>query len=465
MSKIFLTALAVAAVFAARPVLAQVDDTGALALEEDRYRQELEGQVPVEQEVLFDWGGWFRFTLAMMDDHLRMGQNVTLRYYELRPWMNLDIGGIHQFYVRAKFAIVDYNEGDSFDMNDDDVVGPNLDQGFYRLDVTKAAKAYLDCELPLDVSVKVGRQFNEFGQGIVYSELTDGVNLVLDANDWKLDALVSRNIESEDNIDSSVPDPDHSRREFGAFQFTLKSLDKHEPYVFAVFQHDASSERPEDPWQDYDYDSRHIGFGSTGEVVTNLRYYCEGIYEAGRSYASWSTEREHINAYAFDVGMDYYWDIQTHPRFSVEWAYGSGDPYRWSATNTIGGNMPGTSDRGFLHFGYLNTGYVLAAKLANLQLVRLGGSIRPLEGFEPFDKMELGSNFFFYWKDEKAAGISDMAAFMPDHDIGNELDVYTQWQVASDVALAVKYGVFFPGDAYFDNDERHLFLTSLTISF
>jgi len=465
MRKALLIAVALLAAVVTKPALAQVDDAAPLALEEDRYRSELEAEVPVQQEFLFDWGGWFRFSYVMLDDHLRMGRDVTLRYYELRPWMNLDIGGIHQFYARLRTAVVDYNSGDSFDMNDDDFVGPNLDQGFYRIDVTKAARTYLEWELPVDFVFKVGRQFNEFGQGIVYSEIADGLDFVFSTPEWELEGLLSRNLHSEDNIDRSVPDPAHSRREFVGFQFTLKVLDKHEPYVFAVFQHDESSERPEDPWQDYDYDSEHIGIGSTGEVVTNLRYFCEAIYESGRNFASWSTHREHINAYAFDVGMDYFWDVVTHPRLSVEWAYGSGDPYRWSPTNTVGGNLEGTTDRGFLHFGYLNTGYVLAAKLANLQMLRLGGSIRPLEGNELFDKMEIGSNFFFYWKDEKQAGISDSMAFMPEHNIGHELDIYTQWRVASDVALGLKYGVLFPGDAYYDEDDRHLFLTTLTISF
>jgi hypothetical protein len=222
-----------------------------------------------------------------------------------------------------------------------------------------------------------------------------------------------------------------------------------------------------DIFQDYDYDSQYVGLGSHGQLVLpGLRYYGEAIWECGLSSPSgFPAGHEEIDAFALDAGLDYYFNVHTKPRVGVEYALGSGDSERISPTNTIGGNPPGTEDDNFLYFGFINTGDSLAARLSNLQFLRLGGSFRPFEGNPCLDHLELGTNLFRYWKDEARAGISDFRADRASGDIGTELDLFLYWQVLSDLALGIRFGTFFPGDAYSHDSPRDFFVTTVTYSF
>jgi hypothetical protein len=136
-----------------------------------------------------------------------------------------------------------------------------------------------------------------------------------------------------------------------------------------------------------------------------------------------------------------------------------------SPTNTLNGNLPGTDDDNFLYFGFINTGYAIAARLSNLQFLRLGGSFRPFEGNPVLDHLELGANCFFYWKDETRGGISDWRADLANQEIGRELDLFLHWQILSDLAFSVRFGTFCPGDAYSHETERSFLATSVTYSF
>ncbi|MBC8107632.1 MAG: hypothetical protein H7Z14_13660, partial [Anaerolineae bacterium] len=50
--------------------------------------------------------------------------------------------------------------------------------------------------------------------------------------------------------------------------------------------------------------------------------------------------------------------------------------------------------------------------------------------------------------------------------LGVEPDVYLNWQITSDVALSVRYGLFIPGDSV-ENDKkfRQFLYTGVTIAF
>jgi len=47
-----------------------------------------------------------------------------------------------------------------------------------------------------------------------------------------------------------------------------------------------------------------------------------------------------------------------------------------------------------------------------------------------------------------------------------EPDIYLNWQITSDLALSVRYGAFFPGDAIENDGKVRQFLyTGVTIAF
>ena len=53
-----------------------------------------------------------------------------------------------------------------------------------------------------------------------------------------------------------------------------------------------------------------------------------------------------------------------------------------------------------------------------------------------------------------------------DRFLGFETDFYANWQVSSDIAVVLRYGVFFPGEAIeTDSDARHLFYAGVTYAF
>jgi hypothetical protein len=439
-----------------------------MSKEERDRRDALEAERLQLQPFTLEYGGWYRFSYFSFEEPTGAGipsNNVSLRNNDLRFWMSANLEDIHYVYTRFRLGFVDFSHGDSFEGNDHDTEGLNLDMAYYRLDVTKALKRYWGMSAPVSLQMQVGRQYFNVGTGLVYSDIADGVQMFVGAPLWNVDLFMSESIHSEDDVDRSLPNPDQSHRTFAGAQFNWTGIDQHVPYVFWVVQR---SHNPDsDIFQDYDYDSQYLGLGSHGQlVVPGLRYYGEVVWEWGLSSPTGvPAGHDEIEAFAADAGLDYYFDCHTKPRIGVEYAVGSGDSDRVSPTNTIGGNLPGTNDNNFLYFGFINTGDALAARLSNLEFLRVGGSLRPFEGNPCLDHLELGANVFHYWKDEAQGGISDFRADRADEDIGTELDIFLHWQILSDLALGMRFGTFFPGDAYTRGSDRAFFVTNVTYSF
>ncbi|MDQ7779611.1 MAG: alginate export family protein, partial [Planctomycetota bacterium] len=168
--------------------------------------------------------------------------------------------------------------------------------------------------------------------------------------------------------------------------------------------------------------------------------------------------------------FNYYPKCQFRPNFSLQYLHGSGDENRMSVTNTIRGNLGNTDDENFLYFGHVLTGYSLAPAVSNINIIRFGASANFLEKCETFKDMEVGFNYFNYWKDEREGGISDFRALVrlgrpENRDIGDELDFYLNWRIFSDLTFTVRYGTFWTGDAYEDDVRRDFLALGLTLSF
>jgi len=441
-----------------------------LEAEEQLGRVTLEAERLELQPFTLEWGGWYRFNYFWFEEPgfgPIPSNDRNLRTHDVRLWFSANLEDIHYVYSRFRLTLADFSKGDSFDANDDDTEGVNLDLAFYQLNLTRALQKYCGRDLPLTVLASYGRQYYSVGTGLVYSQIGDGARLYFDAPQWTAELFLADSIRSHDDIDRSIPQRDDSRRFFAGGQFTWTGIDGHEPYAFVLLQR--SHHRDKSPFQDYRYDSNYFGIGSHGQLfLPNLRYYAEAIWETGNSSATFvPTQSEDIDAFAVNAGLDYYFNCPGRPRLGVQYALGSGDKDRRSPTNTLFGNLPGTDDDGFLGFGYIDTGYALAAQLANLQFVRIGGAVRPFEDVESFglNRLEVGSNFFWLWKDERTGGISDVRANLADSDIGNELDVFLHWYLMSDLIVSVRFGTFYPGDAYSKDPNRSFLTTAVTFLF
>ena len=131
----------------------------------------------------------------------------------------------------------------------------------------------------------------------------------------------------------------------------------------------------------------------------------------------------------------------------------------------MNGNLPGTTDEGFLGFGYPYTGFSLAPLMSNLEFVRLGAAFRPFENCcrdcfcDRFRHWEIGANFYAYWRPEANGGISDVRAdLFGEHFLGNELDISLNARMSSDLFLLLNYGIFSPSDESFSDDSTRQFI-------
>ncbi|MEE8367808.1 MAG: hypothetical protein V3S30_05780, partial [Thermoanaerobaculia bacterium] len=133
-------------------------------------------------------------------------------------------------------------------------------------------------------------------------------------------------------------------RNFYGIELRHIGLDRHEPYIYYLFQRDHTDEWGRDPTLEYTYHSNYLGVGSSGSLLaTNLRYSFEFVFESGESSPRTLTgRREDIHAMALDALVEYFFDAPGRPRIEFEYLWGSGDRDRTvSATSTVGGNTAG----------------------------------------------------------------------------------------------------------------------------
>ena len=284
----------------------------------EQVREDFDSEQPATQKVDLDYGGSYSLNFFLYDDGVNSSR--TLRRHDLRVWTRLGLdGGAHEFFARVRQSYLDFNTGDSYDGNDDDWEGPNLERGFYQFDLRKALKAYADSHIPYNLRVKVGRDLAELGTGLTLSQTLDQVWAEAQVGDFELAGLVGRTVGSSYDIDRTR-DIERTRRAFFGAQVVYAGLERHRPFVYVLWQRDHNHDAFPSPLQDFDYDSFYVGLGSTGELFRNLRYSTEWVYESGHGYGHRRFLKEDVvRAWAFDAELEYLSDAKGHPRVSVEY--------------------------------------------------------------------------------------------------------------------------------------------------
>ena len=429
----------------------------------------------VEQPFLLDWGGIFTYSFAMFNTPETGENHRAVHDFDLRAWTRMDVDEVHRVFARGKIDYIQFERGDAFRRGrNSDIEGPFLDIGFYQADVDRMLKKYLNLDAKgVDATLTVGRQFFYLGRGITYSQIGDGIVWDSRIGDLSFQAFGSVSIDHVENIDRSVPNIQRDRRVYVGGQIAYEGIPKHKPYVYLMAERDRSPEHPDIFWQQFDYDANYLGLGLEGEVwltdqmnIPNLEYFVEFIFESGRSHAdgAWGHQQD-IRATALDTGLQYMPECPMHPRFLVEYAYASGDQDRVVPTDTIDGNVPGSNDRGFLGFGFMNTGVAFAPRFANLHMIRLAAACKPLEHIDWFKNLEAGVAWYYFWKDKPQGGVSDFRADRNHVDLGSETDLFMNWRITSDLALVVNYGHFWPGQAFSHRTGRDFFGFSVVVRF
>ncbi|MBU0639080.1 MAG: hypothetical protein ABII12_15835 [Planctomycetota bacterium] len=435
------------------------------ALEREN-QQKLQRDLPIAQKFRVDWGGWYNSYFFLFDDGFNSSR--TLRQNELRLWFSFSADqGVHEGYARMRMSYDDWNAGDAYTPNEDDFDGPNLERGWYQFDAGKALRGYGGYAAPFELKLKIGRDLVHTGTGYAIDLPLDHVTLQTEWQDFETTFTMGKTPASTENIDRSRSVADHSNRTFWIIQEKYLGFERHEPFVYVAWQNDNTSEDPPDLLQNYEYDSRYFGFGSTGELVDNLRYSSEWVLERGHSYGNRRyLHRNEIKAWAFDNRLDYYFRHKTKPVLSVEYMFASGDADRLgSPTNAPGGNRDDYVDNGFVGFGFRDTGISLAPRLSNIHTWRLGGAFRPFPEVEAAKELELGTDWYLYAKHHSDAAISDGFADRQSGYVGWEMDYFANYRIFSDLSWTVRFGAFFPGRAFTDQTTRTFLLTGITWSF
>jgi len=437
-------------------------------LVEEEKRKALEATESVTPQgrgrFLFDYGAWidFRYTHYRNDDNDSTADDTLRETFEAdnRFWLKMDIkppvdaagDNEHIVYVRLKDLYIKRfpeNETGVYDHE-----GPHLDYGYMILNF----RPY---------KMEVGRRYFNIGRGIAYSNVSDGFKINYRRPRWNLGFLAARTLPHEDNIDTSVPGySKDSDRYYFALGAGYAGISGHQLYGYFFLQRDYSDEDPNEPGQQFIYNSDYLGIGAKGAVTPNLDYWIEIIKQGGKSYVFATNGESDVDALAANLGVEYHWDIKSDPRLSLEYAYGSGDSVRVSVTDTEDGNLSG-DDNNFLYFGYFPAGYALAPRLSNIHIYRAGASFKPLGRFRQLRDLTLQVDYFRYFKNKSGGGISDSEATADSHDIGSEIDLTVSWQILSDLKWSLNYGHFMPGDAFLDSadDADDYFSNSLTFTF
>lgn len=432
---------------------------------EERLRREFEAQLGDSQRALLDWGGWYSAYLFLFDDGVESSR--TLRRHDLRLWSRLVLDhGAHEIYARTRLGLLDFNAGDSYDGNDYDVEGPNLERGYYRFNLAKAIAAGQGRRIDYNLVLTAGRDLVQFGSGLALVTPLDHVSIRGTYRSVELTGVAGRTVGSTQDFDLSRT-ATRTRRDFYGAQLKYLGLERHEPFVYALCQRDRNAEAFSRLLQRYDYDSFYFGVGSTGNLVKGLRYTAEWVYETGRSFGHRQfLFGNRIDAWAFQAELEYLFPGEHKARASIEYLFGSGDADRFaSPTNTVGGNRGDYENTSFVGFGYRDTGLSFAPRYSNLHMWRVGASCYPWPKHDKLRRLEFGTDWYLYHKHHRLAAVSDPTASVGSGYLGWEMDYYANWQVSTELSWTARWGVFFPGSAFGDRTMRTFFLAGMAWSF
>jgi len=438
----------------ASPLLAQ--DRQRL-IEEERRREMDQRPKPDEdmkQPWLWDGGGWLHAEIDQLDDP-PFRDTRTNRYVDLRLWGEIRYERIYSVYARIRTDYTDFNSGDQYSGTEDNLFrSPRIDEVYAEADWTDEGRGF---------TARAGRAFVSMGSGLLYNDLAYVLQGTYAQDRWAVRSWLGHSIIHQEDIDQSIPHANKSYRGFFGVEGEYLLSGDHRAYGMILVERDFN--RDIIAAQDWTYNANYIGLGARGTIWAGLGYSAELVYEIGQSAAAGGTGLESINAFAGLLTLDYSFQGPMEPLLLLQYLYGSGDSDRSSTTDQAAGNQAGTDDTGFLSFGYVQTGYSLFPRVSNIHILRLGGTIRPLESVEWLHRMQVGVFGYWYRKAQSASPISDSRAYLDSADVGKEVDLTLRWRIYSDLGFSVNYGCFFPGDAYQETKARNFINVGMTYSF
>jgi hypothetical protein len=435
-------------------------------------------EIPPDQRLLLDYGGFFQPQYYSIDDVNNV--NHSLFQPTLVGYLRANFDGANEIFMRLSVSYDQYNSGGSFDGFGSRLVDPDFDRAYYKFDLDRYESAYNGKLLNYDVSFEGGRDLVYWGNGLVMGQVLDGVMPSFSYGPLALNVIAG--ITPLRTVDIQPDRPGFSfntkRGFYGALlNATLPNIPIH-PYVYGIVQRDYNSDNQslqDDIITNYGYDSDYIGAGATGELGDHVHYGLEAAWEGGKTLSDSSAVEgfelvqipqtwNRIEAWAGDIKIDYAPQDLHNSRLMLEGIAASGDPNRGLTNTTFNGSAPYTDDHAFNAFGLVSTGLAFGAPVSNLAIMRFGASTFPWALTDHFRRLQLGMDIYWINKENARAPIDEASNNVTY--LGWEPDFYLNWEVTSDLTLTERYGIFMPNEAAFGNDKARQFLyTGAIIAF
>ncbi|HET6247675.1 MAG TPA: hypothetical protein VFE47_08265, partial [Tepidisphaeraceae bacterium] len=343
-----------------------------------------DAELPPGQRALIDYGGYLTLGYLSVDDAAH--DNHGLRQYQLVGYGRVNLDDVHEFYFRGRTEYDNYNAGDAYNHEPDHLEG-YVEEGWYRFDLQHFA-ASRGQTVSYDLSLKAGRQFVDWGNGLTLDQYVDGIAAQY-SGPVVIDLLAAVTVPQTIDFDTSRPDfDDNTRRGYYGAKLTVP-VGRQNPYAYFLLQRDYN--RAQSPvthlvTTDYNYDSYYVGTGSNGALSDNFTYAAEVCYEGGHGLSDsldaltgkpTNQSDDRIEAWAANGRVDYLLNDSRKTRFSVQAVFASGDTDRQNTEATFGGNLPHTADRAFNSLGVIYDGLAFTPPVSNLLMLRLGASTYP----------------------------------------------------------------------------------------
>jgi hypothetical protein len=409
--------------------------------------------------------------------------NHTLRETDVVGYARLNLDSAQELFFRGRTSYQDYSKGDSF-YSHQTRDHSDVEQLYYRFDLEHYLAAYKGEETPNDLSVELGRQTIIWGNGLAFNQDLDAAVVDFVNGPFTAELLAGRTVRDTIDFDTSRPGFNSKTDRIFYGGLVTEQLDRNKPFAYVLVQRDDNPNTPytlplangQDITTHFDYNSVYAGLGSTGSIGDKMVYGLEGVFEGGdtlsNSYtllpgggiAQATQTHNRIEAYAVDGRLDYVFNDPHDTRASAEMILASGDHNRGVTNTTFNGSKPGTDDMAFNGMGLLNTGLAFSPEVSNVMVERVGISTQPFNQNDFFRKLELGADFFVYEKFLEHAPIDEPTT--AGGFLGTEPDVFLNWQLTSDLTLAMRYGIFSPSHLITSSSkDRQLFFTGVTFAF
>ncbi len=301
-----------------------------------------------------------------------------------------------------------------------------------------------------NVRFAIGRKYYRLGLGILFNNIADGSSILFKTGGWSVEVLANYTgfIKKDfDTFKQSINDFNNGsdRLFFGAK--TSYSFESNQTfYISLLHQRDLQKTSA----LNFDeYQSFYALLGWENELAKGFYFMGEFIYEFGSSPIATtgvSNATGTISAYALDMRFRYYAGTKARLAFLLQYARASGDSDR--TNSTLGRGNTSGKDTGFKAFGQYYTGFSFRPLFSNIQMIRFAADGNPLFFWNTFKRFYGSLQYTAYMKTNKNGVTSDIDITNDKLFIGQSIDFFGNWRIASDLSYIFKMGIMFKGSAF-----------------